>query len=101
MVLWAKVNGSNPSQYVNVARMFKGTIMNITERFYMNEDYSLTIRDLKVSDEGLFICQVAVLNQLIRQNYTQLSVNGKFVQTYNTVCHPPPPPQIQSEFQHQ
>ncbi|XP_071503102.1 uncharacterized protein [Diadema antillarum] len=61
-VYWVKENISDPNQVTNKAIFYDGAITFKDERFDIDSNFSLVITDLKVADEGRYLCQVALSN---------------------------------------
>ncbi|XP_071476620.1 uncharacterized protein [Diadema antillarum] len=58
------------------AGFFDGSFESTEERFKMNMNFSLVITDLEVADEGLYNCQVALIDFETLENSTFVTVNS-------------------------
>ncbi|XP_072182188.1 uncharacterized protein [Diadema setosum] len=72
-VVWVK---ETISAQQTKAGFFDGNFQSTEERFNMNRNFSLVITDLEVADEGLYLCQVALINLETFENSTLMTVNS-------------------------
>ncbi|XP_072182255.1 uncharacterized protein [Diadema setosum] len=86
-VVWLK--GSISPQEIRIAKagFLEEKFVSWEERFDIDKDFSLIISDLKVADEGLYLCQVVLKNLEDFDNSTFL-----------TVSSPIPPPLAQEQL---
>ncbi|XP_071499057.1 uncharacterized protein [Diadema antillarum] len=59
-----------------VATFNDGTYESRKERFNMENDFSLVITDLRVADEGLYYCEVALGDQQTSKNTTIVTISS-------------------------
>ncbi|XP_071503096.1 uncharacterized protein [Diadema antillarum] len=84
-VFWVKESMSNQQLETRKASFFDGNFASKTERFNIDENYSLIISDVHVEDEGSYYCQLVLGSFEVFLNSTFLSVNSPAVDTLPTI----------------
>ena len=75
-LVWGKVDENDQSLIVNKAKWLMGNTVSLDDRLSMDSNYTLTITNLKTSDEGTYSCHLTA-GEIFRQIYTKLYVTGK------------------------
>lgn len=68
---WTNSSGTGKATY------FLEKPINIDGRFNLNDDFSIDIRNLSVSDEGRYKCRLELKSGDSYINHTELTINGK------------------------
>ncbi|XP_072164333.1 uncharacterized protein [Diadema setosum] len=75
-VVWVKGSILDPGERTIKANLFDGRILDREERFDIDKNFSLVIRDLEVEDEGLYYCQVLLKNTQSFENTTVITISS-------------------------
>ncbi|XP_072175670.1 uncharacterized protein [Diadema setosum] len=84
-VFWVKESSSNQQLETRKASFFDGNFASKSERFDIDENYSLVISDVHVEDEGSYHCQLVLGSFEVFLNSTFLSVIYPAVDTLPTI----------------
>ncbi|XP_072175673.1 uncharacterized protein [Diadema setosum] len=84
-VFWVRKSSSNQPLETRKASFFDGNFASKSERFNIDENYSLVISDVHVEDEGRYHCQLVLGSFEVFSNSTLLSVISPAVDTLPTI----------------
>ena len=78
-VIWNKEEGRDAIKSLQTVLKYDSDsfIVSGDSRYGWSFDFSLVLRDLVVTDEGNFTCQVWKKNEIELKNFTLLNINGK------------------------
>ena len=75
-VYWGRVSQSDPESFDIIARNFDGVMEIFGDRYTMYVNNSVAIKELVVSDEDTYVCQVVTVEGQESRNSIELRING-------------------------
>ena len=77
VLFWDKVDDESRKQIEHKTEFISGEITSYDERFTMDENYTLTIQDVRASDEGTYLCHFIQTDSISEKVFLKLTVLGK------------------------